>query len=139
LPTQSLSKGGIDGQTDSSEGRNDVGRRYTETRNCLHNFQNMVTSPTRFGTKNGCDDEDHQQFKQPRNSGTCARILSIAGQLYRTLLQKLWPNNNAAYCLTEVNLKLSLCFIKHQFMKTYGGVDVYLHTFLTLALDKSEW
>jgi hypothetical protein len=35
--------------------------------------------------------------------------------------------------------KLSLCFIKHQVMKTYGAVDVYLNTFLTLALDGSEW
>jgi hypothetical protein len=24
-------------------------------------------------------------------------------------------------------------------MQTYGGVDVQLHTFLTLALDKDEW
>jgi hypothetical protein len=33
---------------------------------------------------------------------------------------------------------LSLCFIKHEVMKTYGGMGVYLHTFLTLALDGSE-
>jgi hypothetical protein len=59
--------------------------------------------------------------------------------MYRTLCIKLRLNKHAAYCPTEVNLKLSLCLMKHQVMKTYGGVDVYLHTFLTLALDGSEW
>jgi hypothetical protein len=29
--------------------------------------------------------------------------------------------------------------MKHYTMKVYGGVDVYIHTFLTLALAGGEW
>jgi hypothetical protein len=29
--------------------------------------------------------------------------------------------------------------IKHYAMKTYGGVDVYIHVFLTLALIRDRW
>jgi hypothetical protein len=34
----------------------------------------------------------------------------------------------------NVKVKLSLCLIKLHAMKMYGGVEVYLHEFLTLAL-----
>jgi hypothetical protein len=38
-----------------------------------------------------------------------------------------------------VQVKLSLHFVKHHAMKTYRGVEVQLHAFLTWALDGSEW
>jgi hypothetical protein len=34
---------------------------------------------------------------------------------------------------------LSQCLTKHYAMKTYGGVDVYIHIFLTSALVRGEW
>jgi hypothetical protein len=36
-------------------------------------------------------------------------------------------------------VKLSLCLIKHYAMKAYGGVDVWIHIFLTSALAGGEW
>jgi hypothetical protein len=36
-------------------------------------------------------------------------------------------------------VKLSLCLTKYHTIKTYCGVEVYLHAFLTLALDGSDW
>jgi hypothetical protein len=36
-------------------------------------------------------------------------------------------------------VKLSLSLIKHYAMKAYGGVDVYIHIFLTSALAGGEW
>jgi hypothetical protein len=39
---------------------------------------------------------------------------------------------------TGIMVKLSLCLTKYHVMKTYGGVDVYFHAFLTSALDGGE-
>jgi hypothetical protein len=33
----------------------------------------------------------------------------------------------------------SLCLTKHHNMKMYWGMEVWLHAFLTLALDGDEW
>jgi hypothetical protein len=38
-----------------------------------------------------------------------------------------------------IKVKLTLCLAKHHAIKTYWGVEVYLHAFLTLALDGGEW
>jgi len=35
-------------------------------------------------------------------------------------------------------MKTYLCLIKHHPLKTYGGVEVRFHAFLTLALDGGE-
>jgi hypothetical protein len=42
-------------------------------------------------------------------------------------------------CTPKVKVKLSLCLTKHHVMKTYWGVEVYLHAFLISALDGGEW
>jgi hypothetical protein len=39
----------------------------------------------------------------------------------------------------KVKVKLSLCSTKLHAMKTYCGVEEYLHAFLPSALDGSEW
>jgi hypothetical protein len=40
---------------------------------------------------------------------------------------------------TRGKVKLSLCLIKHCAMKAFGGVEVCLQPFLTLALTGDEW
>jgi hypothetical protein len=39
----------------------------------------------------------------------------------------------------NVKIKLPLCLVKYRSMGAYGGVKVYFHAFLTLALDGGEW
>jgi hypothetical protein len=41
--------------------------------------------------------------------------------------------------VTSGKVKLSLYLTKHYAMKTYGGVDVQIHVFLTSALVGGEW
>jgi hypothetical protein len=38
----------------------------------------------------------------------------------------------------KAKVKLSLCLVKYHAMKTYGGVEEYLHTFLMSELDRGE-
>jgi hypothetical protein len=40
---------------------------------------------------------------------------------------------------TDENVKLSFYLIKYHNMKTYLGVEVWFHIFLTLTLDGGEW
>jgi hypothetical protein len=45
------------------------------------------------------------------------------------------------YIPSKVRVKLSMHLyhaMKHHIMKTYGGVELYLHACLTLALDGGE-
>lgn len=35
-------------------------------------------------------------------------------------------------------VQLSLCLIKHRARKTYGEMNVWLHTFLALSLDEGD-
>jgi hypothetical protein len=39
----------------------------------------------------------------------------------------------------SVKVQLSLCLSKHYAMKTYGGVDVKNHVFLTSEIVGGEW
>jgi hypothetical protein len=39
----------------------------------------------------------------------------------------------------NVKVNLFLCLTQHHAMKTYRGVEVWLHTFLTSAPDGGEW
>jgi len=36
-------------------------------------------------------------------------------------------------------VELFLCLTKHHAMKTYGGVELQIHAFITSALDGGEW
>jgi hypothetical protein len=42
-------------------------------------------------------------------------------------------------CSFKDGFKLSLCLTRHHAIKTYWEVEVYLHAFLTSALDGGEW
>jgi hypothetical protein len=49
-------------------------------------------------------------------------------------------NNSANFSITAKDkAKLSLCLIKLHTIKTYRGVEVQLHVFLTSALVGVEW
>jgi hypothetical protein len=41
--------------------------------------------------------------------------------------------------IIPIVVKLSLCLTKHHAMKTFWGVEVWLHSFLTSAVDRGEW
>jgi hypothetical protein len=41
--------------------------------------------------------------------------------------------------ILKVKVKLSLCLSQHHAMKTYWGVELQLHAFLTSALGGGEW
>jgi hypothetical protein len=41
--------------------------------------------------------------------------------------------------MSKIKLNLSLCLTKPHAMKTYGGVEMYFHAFLTSALGIGDW
>jgi hypothetical protein len=53
-------------------------------------------------------------------------------------LEGMWEEA-AIYFKVTVKVKLSLCLTKHHDMQVYWGAEVYLHAFLTSALDGGEW
>jgi hypothetical protein len=61
--------------------------------------------------------------------------------IFRSLMNITYALIRSAFQwnLLKVNTKLSLCLIKHHVMKTYWGVDVQLHSFITSALGGGEW
>jgi hypothetical protein len=48
------------------------------------------------------------------------------------------PLHHLAPCFVLHKCKVA-CVIKYRYMGTYGGVKIYLHVFLTSALDGGEW
>jgi hypothetical protein len=56
-------------------------------------------------------------------------ILVVAPQLMSNTLVNVWL----------LSTRYILTLIKHRTMKTYEGVEVQLHLFITSALDGSEW
>jgi hypothetical protein len=46
-----------------------------------------------------------------------------------------YVDDRADYVRDNYTLKLSLCLIKNQAMKTYGGLEVKLHPFSISAVD----
>jgi len=66
--------------------------------------------------------------KSLRTSPTSKRFLNFKVSLRQT-----------QFVLTKVKVKLALCLTKHHAMNMYGGVETWLHAFLTSAMDGGEW
>jgi hypothetical protein len=66
-------------------------------------------------------------------------IVSVVGYCSR-LQTVILLDVNLSLCLTKYHAIACInCLINHRAMKTYGGVAVQLHAFLTSALRGGEW
>jgi hypothetical protein len=60
---------------------------------------------------------------------------AVQDELNATVVQKCYFGNTPVKCKVVPVLNL----IKYYAMKAYGGVDVWIHIFLTSALVGGEW
>lgn len=71
----------------------------------------------------------------------CCMIRQTRGVQYKSFKKdfiSLQIPNNILYKVCS-NLKLFICIIKHNAFKIYGGMEVKLHIYLTLALHRGKW
>jgi len=52
---------------------------------------------------------------------------------------KTETTNNICGLSNGKKVNVSLCLTKHHAMKTYWGVEIQCHTFLTSELGKAQW
>jgi hypothetical protein len=65
-------------------------------------------------------------------NGKTTTLILFLHSLFPKVWKRLWTYSNTDYYLKNSQLN------KHYAMKVYGGVDVYIHVFLTSALAGGE-